>query len=94
MNRGDFGLPCFFTLFISATLQWKFYGQEDVMPTISTFYGILIKMYWDDHAPPHFHAEYAGAEAVIAIQTLDGGAWKVAARSGLVGQRVGIATSD
>ena len=41
------------------------------MPTISIFYGILIKMYWDDHAPPHFHAEYGGAEAVVNIQTLE-----------------------
>ena len=41
------------------------------MPTISIFYGILIKMYWDEHAPPHFHAEYGGAEAVINIQTLE-----------------------
>lgn len=41
------------------------------MPTISVFYGILIKMYWDEHAPPHFHAEYSGAEAVINIQTLE-----------------------
>ena len=41
------------------------------MPTISIFYGILIKMYWDDHAPPHFHAEYGGSEAQIDIQTLD-----------------------
>lgn len=40
------------------------------MPTISMFYGIFIKMYWDDHAPPHFHAEYAGMEAVIEIATL------------------------
>ena len=41
------------------------------MPTISIFYGILIKMYWDDHAPPHFHAEYGGAEAMVNIQTLE-----------------------
>ncbi|MFA5825020.1 MAG: DUF4160 domain-containing protein [Gallionellaceae bacterium] len=41
------------------------------MPTISIFYGIMIKMYWDEHAPPHFHAEYAGAEAVVNIQTLE-----------------------
>jgi hypothetical protein len=41
------------------------------MPTISIFYGILIKMYWDDHAPPHFHAEYSGSEALIDIQTLE-----------------------
>jgi hypothetical protein len=28
------------------------------MPTISSFYGILIRMYYSDHAPPHFHARY------------------------------------
>ena len=41
------------------------------MATISIFYGIMIKMYWVDHAPPHFHAEYGGAEAVVDIQTLE-----------------------
>ncbi len=41
------------------------------MPTISTFYGILIQMYWDDHAPPHFHALYAEFEALIDIQTIE-----------------------
>ena len=28
------------------------------MPEISRFYGIVIKMYFGDHQPPHFHAEY------------------------------------
>jgi hypothetical protein len=28
------------------------------MPTLSEFFGILIRMYWDDHPPPHFHAIY------------------------------------
>jgi hypothetical protein len=37
------------------------------MPRISVFYGIAIYMYFRDHAPPHFHAQYAGDEAVIAI---------------------------
>ncbi|MFQ5754137.1 MAG: DUF4160 domain-containing protein, partial [bacterium] len=27
------------------------------MPEISRFYGIIIKMYFNDHVPPHFHAE-------------------------------------
>lgn len=40
------------------------------MPTISVFYGIFIKMFFDDHAPPHFHAEYAEFKAVIDIQNL------------------------
>ncbi|HWJ88001.1 MAG TPA: DUF4160 domain-containing protein [Pelagibacterium sp.] len=41
------------------------------MPTISYFYGIVIQMFWNDHAPPHFHALYSEHEAVIAIETLD-----------------------
>jgi len=40
------------------------------MPTLSMFYGILVQMFWNDHAPPHFHALYAEDEAVIDIQTL------------------------
>ncbi len=40
------------------------------MPTISQFFGITIRMYYRDHAPPHFHAYYAEASAVIAIETL------------------------
>jgi Domain of unknown function (DUF4160) len=39
------------------------------MPRISYFYGITIAMYWDerDHQIPHFHAEYAGDLASIAL---------------------------
>ena len=37
------------------------------MPEISIFYGIKIKMYYDDHNPPHCHAEYAGHNALIDI---------------------------
>ena len=40
------------------------------MPTISTFYGILIQMFWGDHALPHFHALY-GEYEVINIRTLE-----------------------
>ncbi len=40
------------------------------MPEISRFYGIFVKMYFADHAPPHFHAEYAEYEARIAIGSL------------------------
>ncbi len=40
------------------------------MPEISRFYGIVIKMYFDDHHPPHFHAQYSGQEVVIEIGTL------------------------
>ncbi len=37
------------------------------MPEISRFFGISIRMYYDDHNPPHFHALYGGAEAEIGI---------------------------
>ena len=40
------------------------------MPTISQFFGIVIRMYYNDHAPPHFHAYYGKQAAVIAIETL------------------------
>jgi hypothetical protein len=41
------------------------------MPTISTFYGILIQIFWREHGPPHFHALYAEHEALIDIRTLE-----------------------
>ena len=37
------------------------------MPRLCEFYGIVIYMYWKDHAPPHFHAIYSGQEAVVRI---------------------------
>jgi hypothetical protein len=41
------------------------------MPRISSFYGIDIYMYYRDHAPPHFHAQYGGSEAEIGIDSLN-----------------------
>lgn len=38
------------------------------MPRLSEFYGIVIYMYWHDHQPPHFHAIYGGAEALVRIR--------------------------
>ena len=40
------------------------------MPQISSFYGIIIYFYFNDHNPPHFHAEYSGYEALIDIRSL------------------------
>ena len=40
------------------------------MPEISRFYGIIIRMFFDDHNPPHFHALYGEDEAWISINTL------------------------
>jgi len=41
------------------------------MPTISQFFGIVIQMFWREHAPPHFHAMYGDAEVLIDIRTLE-----------------------
>ena len=40
------------------------------MPEISCFFGIIIAMYYDDHAPPHFHVRYGEQKAIIAIESL------------------------
>jgi len=39
------------------------------MPEISSFFGIVISMYFSDHAPPHFHATYNEYDVMIAIET-------------------------
>ena len=44
------------------------------MPEISLFYGIRVTMYYDDHNPPHFHAEYNGSKALVEIDGARGGA--------------------
>ena len=41
------------------------------MVQVSTFFGIIVSMYYKDHNPPHFHAEYQGKEIRIHIQTLE-----------------------
>ena len=38
------------------------------MPEISLFCGIRVTMFYSDHNPPHFHAEYGGYKALIDIQ--------------------------
>ena len=39
------------------------------MPEICRFYGIIIRMYYDDHNPPHFQAQYGSDQATFAIST-------------------------
>ena len=43
------------------------------MPTISMFYGIIIRMYCapTEHNPPHFHAYYQDFKAIIDINTCE-----------------------
>jgi len=35
------------------------------MPIISAFFGIVIRMFYDDHNPPHIHAEYQGRKVLL-----------------------------
>jgi hypothetical protein len=39
------------------------------MPEISRFFGISIKMFFGDHVPPHFHAEYGEFKAQVNIRS-------------------------
>ena len=38
------------------------------MPEIARFYGIIIKMYYKEHNPPHIHVDYSGREGLIRIE--------------------------
>lgn len=40
------------------------------MPELSRFYGIVIKLFFDDHPPPHFHATYGEHAILVRIDTL------------------------
>lgn len=40
------------------------------MPELSRFFGIVIRMFYSDHEPPHFHAIYGEHEALIEVETL------------------------
>jgi len=37
------------------------------MPEISRFYGIIIRMFFNEHNPPHFHAEYGEYKIVVDL---------------------------
>ena len=43
------------------------------MPSISMFYGIIIRIYFapGEHNPPHFHAYYNEYKASFSIETLE-----------------------
>lgn len=40
------------------------------MPELCRFFGIIITMFYNDHAPPHFHVRYNEHKAIMAIDTL------------------------
>ena len=39
------------------------------MPILSIFFGIVVRMWHDDHPPPHIHVEYQGFEALVEIRS-------------------------
>jgi hypothetical protein len=45
-------------------------GRPAHMPEVSRVYGIVIKIFYDDHNPPHFHAEYGEHEVLTNINAL------------------------
>jgi Domain of unknown function (DUF4160) len=40
------------------------------MPEISRFFGMVIAMYYNDHAPPHFHVRYGKQKALVGIDPI------------------------
>jgi len=46
------------------------------MPELCRFYGIIIRMFWADHPPPHFHPAYGNQEALVNIFTGEIIAWR------------------
>ena len=70
------GLRCEHRRFVPACGNWVAHadrpnGIHVGMPEISRFFGIVIRMYFLDHAPPHFHARCDGVEARFRIQPLE-----------------------
>jgi len=51
--------------------QGRKYLYHGTMPTLSMFYGLIIRMYYapKEHPPPHFHAYYGEFNASIGIET-------------------------
>jgi hypothetical protein len=45
-----------------------FFGKELKVPEICRFFGIIIRMFFDDHGPPHIHVEYQSYKAVFDLK--------------------------
>ncbi|MFI3219444.1 MAG: DUF4160 domain-containing protein [Methylococcales bacterium] len=41
------------------------------MPVVTRFYGVIIKLFFGDHSPPHFHVVYGEYNALFSIETLE-----------------------
>ena len=65
------------------------------MVQVSRFFGIIISMYYKDHNPPHFHAEYDDKQIRIDIKTLQIIRWKLTPKAtALVMERALIHQDD
>jgi hypothetical protein len=49
----------------------KWPGPYDGVPTVSSFFGIAIRMFFEDHGFPHFHAQHSDGKAKVRIDTLE-----------------------
>ena len=38
------------------------------MPELCRFFGVVVSMHYNDHAPPHFHARYGAERATVAVR--------------------------
>lgn len=65
LNSCIFSCP----IHLSALFVYPLVSDAAHMPEVSRFFGILIAIYYRDHAPPHFHAVYGEHEAVVAIES-------------------------
>ena len=54
------------------------------MPIISVFFGIVVRMYYKEHEPGHYHAEHQGQQGSVGCNPLIGDRW---VRSGEKGNR-------
>jgi len=45
-------------------------SPKQKVPELSRFYGIVIRIFYDDHFPPHFHVKYGEHKALIELDSL------------------------
>lgn len=54
------------------------------MPVVSVFFGIIVRMWHDDHPPPHIHVAYQGFEALVDIRSGDITEGRLPAKAGAI----------
>ena len=53
-----------------AAVSRLFTTEGDGLPTIIRFFGIEIRMVFEEHGPPHFHVYLGQSSAAVAIEDL------------------------